>query len=536
MNAVARTEVLDNEAAVSLQDVTKRYGSFAALEDVSLSLHAGEIHAFVGQNGAGKSTCLGLLAARTHVTSGTIRIGSTEYPQHPSPQQALRAGVATIYQELTVLPAMSAMDNVFLGRFPAKFTVLRRREQVARFLRLCAQLGVDIAPDVAAGNLSIGEQQVLEIMRALLMASPVLLLDEPTAVLSHVERETLFRILDDLRRDGVCIVLVSHYLDEVLTHADRATVFRDGRVIESRRTTDWTQKELVERMLGNEAALMSTGPQAPGEVDHDRASVEAVPPVAFAVRGLNVGKVADVSLELRRGEIVGVAGLMKSGRSTLIRALAGVQRASSGEVFVAGQWRPSPKSPREARAMSIGYIPEDRKAVGLVMSMSGTDNLLIGNYEIASRGGMVRRKAVDAVAGRVGAEYGLPRQMASRPAANLSGGNQQKLLFGRSNISAPTVLLADEATRGIDIGAKVQIIETLMRLASSGAAILLVTSDLEELAATCSRVYVMRHGAIVCELRGAGEITEHNMLSAAFGGDGAAISGGAATNGDSYVD
>lgn len=491
-------------SAVVLKGVSKRFGAIEALNGVDLALEPGRIHALVGQNGAGKSTCLGLIAGRIDATEGSVEVGGV---RSMTPQAARRNGVAAIYQELTVLHAMSALDNVFLGGEATRLGLVKTRELRRRFAELSARLRVEIAPDARAGDFSLADQQLLEIMRALSTHCRVLLLDEPTAALSERERQALFAVMRDLRDRGVTLIFVSHYLDEVEAHSDTVTVFRDGRLIGTGAVAEWSRPRMLDAMLGPEReALEEVAIGAPARLGErrERLRVEAL--------GSRRG-VRDIALRLRAGEIVGVAGLIGSGRTSLINALCGNAGDVTGRMWVDGTEIVPPRTPREARKAGIALIPEDRKASGLFMAMSARENVMLAN--LASRLGLVRGGAVRRRSHELADEYGIRRALLDRDAAHLSGGNQQKLLLARSANGDPRVLLADEATRGIDVGAKSTVLRTLKRLADRGLAVLFVSSELEEVAAVSDRVYVMRDRRIVAHLEGAA-VTESRILDAAF--------------------
>ena len=504
--------------SVTLQAVSKQFGGFAALQDVSLHFEPGAVHALVGQNGAGKSTCLGVLAGRISATEGTVSIGDQVYPTVMRPSIARDLGVSAIYQELTVIPAMSALDNVMLRAAESRLGFLDRRAMRRRFVELSDQLGVAIGPDVRAGDLSVADQQILELMRALSVDCNVLLMDEPTAALAPAERQALFRVVHDLRDRGVTIFLVSHHLDEVLEHADTVTVFRDGRVVERRASSAWTKDQLVVSMLGSEldALRLASGHLAgPAEPGHTAAAQSRA---GLRVAGLTTRNgITDVDMFVAPGEIVGLGGLVGSGRTSLIRALSGSAHVTSGQMWIDGLRVRVPRTPREAAALGVRQLPEDRKRSGVIPEMSAADNMLLGQHQRHSRLGFVDTAGARRRVSRLAAQYSLPANMTTKRAGRLSGGNQQKLLLARAGSQASRLLLADEPTRGIDIGAKAVILETLRSLADSGIGIVLASSDLEEVAAVADRVYVMREGSVVAEL-GAGTGTDEDLiLSHAFG-------------------
>lgn len=495
--------------AVVVDQVTRRYGAVQALRGVSLELRAGEIHALVGENGAGKSTLLGVLAGRVAPSSGTVTAFGRPLSA-ASPRESRAAGIVAVYQELTTIPARSAYENVFLGQTPSRLGRADDRQMRRRFAALCAEFEIDIPADARADTLSVADRQLLEIMRALEAGARVVLFDEPTASLAHREREKLFVLMDRLRRRGAALAFVSHNLDEVLEVCDRVTVFRDGAVVAARPTTEWTKPDLVHAMLGD--ALENRLEQRP-------ARPPSPPRELLATTDLAVpDALYPTPLRIRAGEVLGVAGLVGSGRTTLLRALAGLERAQ-GTIEIDGRPSPAPRSPRAARALGIALIPEDRKAQGLVLAQSSAMNVVLGGLGGPARGGMLSdRAAIDAAREAV-ADYGFDPARLRTPAGHLSGGNQQKLLLGRWRHARPRILLADEPTRGIDVGAKTEILEALRRSAvDEGLAVVIVSSELEEVLAVSDRIVVLRDGRLVEELDAHAESLDvARLLRAAFG-------------------
>ena len=491
------------------------YGSVTVLSGASMSLVPGRIHALVGQNGAGKSTMLGALAGRIIPTAGTITAGGTALGSG-DPRAARAAGVVAVYQELTILPAMSARDNVLLGDPPRRFGVIDRGRARREFTELAERLGVELAGGEPAGELSVAQQQMLEIMRAARSRAKVLLLDEPTASLAATERAALLSLMRRLAADGIALVFVSHNLDEVLDASDDITVFRSGRLVTSRPTSAWTKPDLVEAMLGTGgralAAALLDGHGAEG-----RAATFARKDV-LTVDDLRVpGVLPGVSLRVRSGEIVGIGGLVGSGRTTLLRALAGDLPRASGRLSIGGAHRSWPRTPRAALRAGLALVPEERKRDGLVLGQDAVANITLSNLRAVARAGWIRRRYARTLAVAHGRAFGLPEEMVDRPVGALSGGNQQKVVLARWMHRRPRVLLADEPGRGIDIGAKAQILSTLRDFVSGGGGVLMVSSEHEELLTFADRVLVMAAGRIVADLDNrARTVTEHDILTAAF--------------------
>jgi ABC-type sugar transport system ATPase subunit len=494
-------------AAVNLQ---KRFGNIVALRGASLSVRPGTIHALVGENGAGKSTALGAIAGRLHVDSGSITVASQDTTR-ATPRAVHAMGLAAIYQELTIIPAMTACENLFLGHTPVRGGFMQQSAMLTRYRGLCARVGVSIPPEARAGDLSVADQQMLEIMRALESRARIILFDEPTASLVDTERETLFRIMRELRADGVTMVIVSHNLNEVLAISDDITVFRSGGTVATAPTASWTRDTLLVAMLGEAATDL---------VASHRSGKPADPGAQPVIRINNLtvpGILEDISIESRPGEVLGIAGLVGSGRTTLLRAIAGLEPTAHGNMVVDGTEVRWPTTPRRARDLGIALAPEDRKGQGLLLLMSICENLAISNLRNYSRVGFVHRGRLGRETGEVARLFALDPSRLDQPVRNLSGGNQQKVLLARWHLANPRVLLADEPTRGIDVGAKASILDCLRDFANAGATVIVVSSELEELTALADRVVVLAHGRLVEELRAnASGVPADRMLSAAF--------------------
>jgi ABC-type sugar transport system ATPase subunit len=488
-----------------------QYGATVALRDVTLTIGHGTIHALVGENGAGKSTFLNIAAGRVRPSAGTIAIYDSQLDLG-NPRAARRLGVAAIYQELTLVPAMTAIANVFLGSERSRIGLLDARVMTARYEALQEQLGVRIPAKARIDTLSVADQQVLEIMRGLQEEARLLLFDEPTSSLGRAERERLFATIRRLKDSGVTSVFVSHDLGDVLDLSDVVTVFRDGHIVETRATSSWTRSELVTTMLGGHELVQPTAHAAAPP------SAEALATV-LSVEHLSLGhKLKDISFSLHHGEILGIGGLVGSGRSTLLRCLAGdAASRADGVITVDGRRGALPRSPASAIKRGIALIPENRRKDGLALNMTALENILLPDFygfplaPILRRSGV--RRAHD-VALRVGFDPGRLTSLAE----NLSGGNQQKLLLARwvsrKNVR---VLLADEPTRGVDVGAKAEILRTLRQLADGGLAIVVVSSEFEELESIADRLIVLAGGEVVAELhRDRGEISGNRILHEAF--------------------
>jgi ABC-type sugar transport system ATPase subunit len=510
--AFARAKIssapLSRELAIAASDVEVRFGGTFALNGVGVQAEQGLIHALVGENGAGKSTFLGVIAGRVIPSGGRVAIFGKAH-DFGNPRSAKRLGVSAIYQELTVIPALSAQANVFLGQEKAAVGLLSEVAMKRRFLELSYQLGIAIAPDVLAGRLSVADQQMLEIMRGIQSNARLLLFDEPTTALALPEREALFRLMRRLRDDGTTMMFVSHNLDEVLELADTVTVFRNGAVAATGPRRKWDKASLVRGMIGRAVEEKKPTPKPPRG--------PGVAPLLAARQVTLPGAIEDVSVEVYAGEIVGIGGLVGAGRSSLLRCLAGLERNSTGEMMVEGEGAEWPATPRDALRLGIAMVPENRKTQGLVLGMSAVDNIAMTDYRQVSRFAALSGKAMHAAARRVAAEFGFDERHLYAPMRTLSGGNQQKIMLGRWHLRTPKVLLIDEPTRGVDIGAKEEIVATLTRLATGGLGIIMVSSEFEELVAISHRVTVLADGRSVADFdASARPITIQDILSAAF--------------------
>jgi ribose transport system ATP-binding protein len=506
--------------AVELEHVSKAYGAFHALSDATLSIRPGTVHALVGENGAGKSTALGVVAGRVAPTSGRVLVDGRELPPG-SPRAARAAGLAAIYQELTIVPALTAMENVFLGSTVAKGGWLDRRDMESRFEQLSRRLGAAIRPSVRADRLSLADQQLLEIMRALHTDARIILLDEPTASLAAQERASLFELMRSLRASGITMAFVSHNLGEVLDISDHVTVFRDGRITADGPASGWNRAGLIQAMLGSDAAPLSDAlghvSTASPRTSSPAGDTDARPPV-LEVRGLNVpGVLEDVSFRACEGEILGIAGLVGSGRTSTLRALAGLTRGATGSVIVNRRRSGCPRTVRAALKLGIALVPEDRKGEGLVLGQPSAPNITMSDLSAVARRGYLRPAQGRRAAAAAARGYGLDERMMGKPVRDLSGGNQQKVVLARWAHRPPTVLLADEPGRGIDIGAKAQILASLQTFAAAGRTVVMVSSESEELLAFADRILVLRRGRVAQQFDNRNrDVTEHQLLTASF--------------------
>jgi rhamnose transport system ATP-binding protein len=494
---------LGDQAHVELADVSKHFGAVRALDAVSLRIARGSIHALVGENGAGKSTLGRIVAGVLAPDAGRLLLDGQEVVLR-SPREALERGVAAIAQELNVVPQLTVEENVFLGAEPRGAGFISRRALRRRYEQLAETAGLRLPATAPAGRLPPAEQQKVEILRALSRDAALIVMDEPTASLGAEETAQLHEIVRSLARAGRTVLLVSHFLREVLALADAITVLRDGRVVKTAPATEETEDSLIHAMLGRPLTA-AFPPRSARPVDA---------PAVLTVRDLHAPRVDGVSFTVRAGEIVALAGLVGAGRTELARAVFGAERPVAGEVVVAG----GPAltgGPRARLRAGLAMIPESRKEDGLLPGRSVTENVSLASLGSVSRYGFVRRGAERRRTREALDRWTVRAESPGAPVSSLSGGNQQKLLFARVLLCGPRVLVADEPTRGVDVGAKRAIYDLLVSLADEGLGVLLISSELEEVLGLAHRVLVMRAGRIVSELEGEA-MTESAVLAAAF--------------------
>jgi ABC-type sugar transport system ATPase subunit len=496
------------QVAIRCHGLAKNFGAIQALHPTDFEVKVGTIHALVGQNGAGKSTMLGIIAGRIPPSAGTVEVFG-ETASLGDPRSARAAGIVGIYQELTVIPAMSAVDNVFLGQMPSTRGMLARKPMRRQFDAMARRLGVTIQPDAESRALSVADQQILEIMRALQSEARIILFDEPTASLANPERRALFRLMRDLRDREHSMVFVSHNLDEVIEIADEITVFRNGRLVATRPTKEWVKSSIVAAMLGEDM----------GDVYRRRAGTgDRSKPLLMRAHNVTVpGALHCVSIDLRQGEVLGIAGMVGSGRTSLLRALAGLEPGSSGSLEMHGKTVLWPHAPRAARRAGIALVPEDRKTQGLVLKMSAMENVALGDLGRGTFRGLFSRSTLRTAMMKIARRFRFDTARLGHDVSDLSGGNQQKALLARWWFSRPDVLLVDEPTRGIDIGAKGEILDALRDFASEGTGVVIVSSEFEELVSLADRVVVLAEGRQVKELDAASSpLNMEAILNAAF--------------------
>jgi rhamnose transport system ATP-binding protein len=488
---------------VELLKISKSFGSTPVLNEVDLSLYPGEVHALLGENGAGKSTLVKILCGVHLADSGKIRLNG-EMIQFKTPAQARQAGIAVIYQEPTLFPDLSIAENIYMGRQPRRpggfidFPAMNRG-----VTGIMSQLGVQLRPQDPVLGLSIADQQIVEIAKALTFAAKVLVMDEPTAALSSAEVARLFEVVKRLRAQGVALLFISHRLEEVFSISQRVTILRDGEFIATGPISDFTPDDVIRKMVGRVMATLF--PKDAAEIGE---------PV-LRVRGLRrAGVFRDITFDVRRGEIVALAGLVGAGRTEVARAIFGIDPFNDGEVAIDGQPLPSP-SPTAAMLAGVALVPEDRQQQGLVMELSAKRNATLTLLRQLHRFGLMLPSREKLLAQEWTDRLQF-RGHLDEPVRVLSGGNQQKVVLAKWLATQPKLLIVDEPTRGIDVGAKAEVHRTLSQLAKTGMGILMISSEMPEVLGMADRVLVMHEGRLTGEFSRA-EADEEKIMTAAAG-------------------
>jgi simple sugar transport system ATP-binding protein/ribose transport system ATP-binding protein len=493
---------------VDVRAVQKRFGNVHALRGVDLAVTPGTVHALIGENGAGKSTLAKIIAGVQRPDAGTLQIAGREVSL-TGPRDGLANGVAIIAQELMLAPQLSVMDNVFLGMESHSRGVLRKGTTARRYRELVEQTGFELPGDTPVSSLRVAEQQTVEIMRAIARDVRIIVMDEPTAALSRDQAERLFEIVRSFRDRGMTVIYVSHFLKEVLALADRITVMRDGLVVSTKPVGDHTQETLVTDMLGAPMDMTFPAKRPPA----------ADAPMLAEFRELRRAPyVNGVSFAVRHGEILGLAGLVGAGRTECARLIFGVDGGTGTVTMNGDELQGLIATPGAAMEHGIGLVPESRKDQGLFLRRSVVENITLAGLKSVSRLGVVSRRDEQAAALRAIEQVDIRSGGPNTPVGNLSGGNQQKVLFARWMFRRPDLLIVDEPTRGVDIGAKRAIYELLAELASEGTAIILISSELEEVIGLAHRVIAMRLGVVTGVFDGE-NVTERQVLDAIFATD-----------------
>ena len=495
------------EAILEASRITKSFNNVEVLHGVDFTLARGEVHGVVGQNGAGKSTLMKILNGVYTRDSGSLRVGGEE-AHYDSPLGARRHGISMVFQEFSLIPTLSVSQNVFLTREPRTGGgLLDDRQCEARTGELLNELGVELDPRAVVETLSMGSRQLVEIAKALSQQARILILDEPTASMSHHEIEILFRVIGRLKANGISIIYISHHLRDLLQICDRVTVLRDGSKVFTKAVKDTEIGEVIRGMVG---ASLSNGLAWSGKpVDR------SVPPL-LQVRNLSYGtRLSDVSFELWHGEVLGVAGLLGSGRTELLNTLMGVDRADRGEVTFGGRLAHI-RDPKDAVDLGMALVPEDRRHQGLVVEHTVKENLLLPRWGALTRFLLIDERRADRLASGTVRDMNIKTTGLGQTVKFLSGGNQQKVVIGKSLSSNPDLLLLNDPTFGIDLESKYEIMHTVREFANAGHTVIFISSELEQLAALCDRVLIIRRGRLAGEVdRARGDvITEESLLNA----------------------
>jgi len=470
-----------------MEGIVKSFPGVKALRGVSLTLEAGHVMAIVGENGAGKSSLIKTLSGAYEPDEGSIAINGV--PLGRGTHAAIDAGVAVIYQELSLVNDMTVAENLFLGRMPSQGGFVKRREANDDARKALAQVGLEsVSPSMRLGDLPLNKRQLVEVAKAVAREARILVMDEPTAALQRGDIANLYAVVRRLRAAGMGIIFISHHLEEVFELGDSAVVMRDGVTVSARPMSQWTEQELVQAMVARN--LESFYPWEPREYG----------PVVLEVRDLaSPPIVRHASLSVRAGEILGIAGIAGAGRTELLKAIFGALPVTQGEIIVRGQ-KVSIKSPSDGVHHGLVYTAEDRKLEGLVLEASIEENVALSSLKALATGGFVSNARKRALAQEASTRFGVRAPSVMQITGNLSGGNQQKVILGRATATNPAVIMLDEPTRGIDVGAKSEIYAHMVSMARAGAAVIMVSSELPELLGMSDRVLVMYRGSIVTEI------------------------------------
>ncbi|MDA3951711.1 MAG: sugar ABC transporter ATP-binding protein [Spirochaeta sp.] len=490
---------------LTVRNLSKRFPGVQALDGVSLDIYPSEVHVLMGENGAGKSTLMKILAGVYHADEGEIQLdGATIAPE--TPLDAMGLGITLINQELGVATNLTVAENVFMGSEPHKWGVIDRHYMAEKTQEVLDTLGAPFLPETKAATLKVAEQQQVDIARSLVHNSHVLIMDEPTAALSEPEIDKLFDLIKSLRQQGMAIVYISHRLAEVSVIADRVSVLRDGQYIGTVTGQEMDKNTIVSMMVGR--SLQDFYDHEVSETKQDRFLV---------VKEMADGKrVKNVSFQAAAGEILAFSGLVGSGRTELARLIFGADKGVSGEVWVDGK-RLTIRSPGDAINQGLGYVPEERKSEGLFLQMSSQENILMNVMQQNARFGILNTSGNDTITARAIEQLNIKVASPRTPAVSLSGGNQQKLLLARWLEIKPRVLILDEPTRGVDVGAKSEIYKLIGEIAKQGVAVVFISSELPEVVGLAQRVLVMREGHIVTDITDPAEINQETIMAYATG-------------------
>lgn len=486
---------------VGMSHIRKSFSGITVLDDVSFEVKSGEVHALAGGNGAGKSTLMKILQGVYSLDSGQMTICGTTFNGSVSIAEARQAGVGMVFQEFSLVPTMSIAQNIFMGSEKLQGVFLDKQAMNRATVQLLNRLDVDLHPDTEVGELSTGYWQLTEIAKALHANARVLILDEPTASLSATETQTLFDLIRNLKSQGIGIIYISHRMDEIRQIADRITILRNGRNYLTSDLDSISDEEIIAGIVGHQTDNLSKRESRVCLNDE----------VLLKLDHLHTENgVENVSLEVHRGEVVGLAGLMGSGRTEVTRAIFGVDRVTSGSMTLSGKTY-SPKRPQEAIANNISLVPEDRREQGLFTGHSVCDNLVITRYDECERAGLLSNKSIETLVDNLVKGFSIKVDDTKTEAYRLSGGNQQKIVIAKWLGKDPDLFIMDEPTAGIDIGTKREVLDQVAKLAEQGKGVLFISSELSEMVAVCDRYVVMKHGRTVGELPAEGINNEADL-------------------------
>ncbi len=490
---------------IEMKGINKSFGSNQVLKDAGFLLRDGEVHALMGENGAGKSTLMKILTGVYTRDAGTVIVDGEEVT-YKSPQEAEKAGIVFIYQEINALFDLTVEENMFMGKeITKKFGVCDKKAMREKAKEVMDKVGVSIPVDAVMSDLSVGQQQMIEICKALMVDAKVIIMDEPTAALTESETEGLFKVINQLREKGVSIVYISHRMEEIFALCDRITILRDGQYIDTKEIKDLTMDDVVQMMIGREI----------GERFPKRDS--KIGDVVLKVEGLTSGKLFhDVEFEVRAGEVLGVAGLMGAGRTEIMQAIFGNLKKDSGKIYIDGE-EVTIKNPRQAIKAGIGFVTEDRKTEGLLLEKSIAENIEIANLGKVSKGGVLKKDMQDEIVKKGIDEFRVKCFGPWHECNNLSGGNQQKVVLAKWVYTDPKILILDEPTRGVDIGAKKEIYDVINDMAAKGVAVIMVSSELPEVLGMSDRIMVIREGEVRGIIDGA-DADQAKVMTLATGG------------------
>ncbi|MDD4591542.1 MAG: sugar ABC transporter ATP-binding protein [Parabacteroides sp.] len=494
---------MNGDTILEMKNITKRFPGVTALKNVQFSCLRGETHALLGENGAGKSTLIKLLSGNSFPTEGTIIFDGKELDAK-TPHQAMEKGIAIIYQELNLVGELNAVENIFLGREHKKGPFVDFKKMKEEADQILKSMELKINMDIPISKLSVAQQQMVEIAKALSMNSKLIVMDEPTATLTSHEVSNLFKVIRRLKKEGVTIIFISHHLEETFELCDRMSVLKDGEYMGTYEMEGMTEERIIQLMVGRE--LKEIYPPKNGQVSDE---------VVLSVRGITNEKVKDVSFDLRKGEILGISGLVGAGRTELVRAIFKADPMQSGEIYLRGSKKVL-KNPRDAIQNGIALLTEDRKMQGLVLGLPIVTNITLPILNKVRKGLFINKKVENKIANDYVNSLKIATPSISAKALNLSGGNQQKVVIAKCLAANCEILILDEPTRGIDVGAKVEIYNLMKKLCKQGKSVIMISSELPEIISMSDRILVMRDGKVNAEIIGE-DMTEEIIMQYAMG-------------------